>query len=209
MAFQIDHGCLWEFFPKNEGVQTLKISTLVAHGLNNPEACYQSLNVILFRQVSSSNCISQRSILIIFLSMRSKVSAKGSATLTHSRVQQWASQAVELWGLADIYVELRTLKRYVFVIKIGRKSLLLLHVWKCCGKNLLRLHSKHAHYVCWSPKCNNSPKCNKVLNVITFGPKCNKVLNVITFSPKCNKPLMQSFNSCSALLLWRTSTLIC
>ena len=48
-----------------------------------------------------------------------------------------------------------------------------------------------------------------VLNVITFGPKCNKVLNVITFSPKCNKPLMQSFNSCSALLLWRTSTLIC
>ena len=62
---------------------------------------------------------------------------------------------------------------------------------------------------CWSPKCNNCPKCNKVLNVITFGPKCNKVLNVITFSPKCNKPLMQSFNSCSALLLWRTSTLIC
>ena len=49
----------------------------------------------------------------------------------------------------------------------------------------------------------------EVLNVITFGPKCNKVLNVITFSPKCNKPLMQSFNSCSALLLWRTSTLIC
>ena len=53
--------------------------------------------------------------------MRSKVTAKGSATLTHSRVQQWDSQAVELWGLADIYVELWTLKRYVFVIKIGRK----------------------------------------------------------------------------------------
>ena len=43
---------------------------------------------------------------------------------------------------------------------------------------------------CWSPKCNNCPKCNKVLNVITFGPKCNKILNVITFSPKCNKPPM-------------------
>ena len=52
-------------------------------------------------------------------------------------------------------------------------------------------------------------KCNKVLNVITFGPKCNKVLNVITFSPKCNKPPMKSFDSCSALLLWRTSTMIC
>ena len=25
------------------------------------------------------------------------------------------------------------------------------------------------------------PKCNKILNVITFHPKCNKVLNVITF----------------------------
>ena len=35
----------------------------------------------------------------------------------------------------------------------------------------------------------NGPKCNKVLNVITFCPKCNKVLNVITFCPKCNKLL--------------------
>ena len=35
----------------------------------------------------------------------------------------------------------------------------------------------------------NDPKCNKVLNVITFCPKCNKVLNVITFCPKCNKLL--------------------
>ena len=52
-----------------------------------------------------------------------------------------------------------------------------------------------------SPKCNNFPKCNKVLNVIKFGPKCNKVLNAITFSPKCNKPPMQSFNSFNALLL--------
>ena len=25
----------------------------------------------------------------------------------------------------------------------------------------------------------NDPKCNKVLNVITFCPKCNKVVNVI------------------------------
>ena len=25
----------------------------------------------------------------------------------------------------------------------------------------------------------NVPKCNKVLNVITFGPKCNKVLNLV------------------------------
>ena len=24
------------------------------------------------------------------------------------------------------------------------------------------------------PKCNNCPKCNKFLSVITFGPKCNK-----------------------------------
>ena len=32
----------------------------------------------------------------------------------------------------------------------------------------------------------NGPKCNKVINVITFCPKCNKVLNVITFCPKCN-----------------------
>ena len=32
----------------------------------------------------------------------------------------------------------------------------------------------------------NDPKCNKVLNVITFCPKCNKVLNVITLCPKCN-----------------------
>ena len=51
--------------------------------------------------------------------------------------------------------------------------------------------------------------CVEVLNVITFGPKCNKVLNVITFSPKCNKPPMKSFDSCSALLLWQTSTMIC
>ena len=35
----------------------------------------------------------------------------------------------------------------------------------------------------------NDPKCNKVLNVITFCPKCNKVLNVITICPKCNKLL--------------------
>ena len=35
----------------------------------------------------------------------------------------------------------------------------------------------------------NGPKCNKVLNVITFCPKCNKVLNVITICPKCNKLL--------------------
>ena len=55
--------------------------------------------------------------------------------------------------------------------------------------------------LCCSPKCNNCPKCNKVLNVITFGPKCNKVLNVITFGPKCNKPPMQSYNCASALLL--------
>ena len=47
---------------------------------------------------------------------------------------------------------------------------------------------------CRSPKCNNYPKCNKVLNVITVGPKCNKALNVITFGPKCNKAPMQSFN---------------
>ena len=74
------------FFPKTKG--RIKISTLVTCGLNNPEACHQSLNVILFRQVSSSNHISQRSISIIFLSMRSGVSAKGSATLAHSRVQR-------------------------------------------------------------------------------------------------------------------------
>ena len=42
---------------------------------------------------------------------------------------------------------------------------------------------------CWSPKCNNCPKCNKVLNVITFGPKCNKALNVISL--QCN-PLTPS-----------------
>ena len=35
----------------------------------------------------------------------------------------------------------------------------------------------------------NDPKCNKVLNVITFCRKCNKVLNVITICPKCNKLL--------------------
>ena len=75
-------------FSQNEGVQAIKISTLVTCGLNNPEACYQSFNVILLRQVSSSNRISQRSISIIFLSMRSRVSAKGSATLAHSRVQR-------------------------------------------------------------------------------------------------------------------------
>ena len=32
-------------------------------------------------------------------------------------------------------------------------------------------------------------KCNKLLNVITFGLKCNKLLNVITFGLKCNKLL--------------------
>ena len=51
-----------------------------------------------------------------------------------------------------------------------------------------------ARITCRSPKCNNYPKCNKVLNVITVGPKCNKALNVITFGPKCNKAPMQSFN---------------
>ena len=29
-------------------------------------------------------------------------------------------------------------------------------------------------------------KCNKLLNVITFGLKWNKLLNVITFGLKCN-----------------------
>ena len=38
------------------------------------------------------------------------------------------------------------------------------------------------------PKCNNCPKCNKILNVIIFGPKCNKLS-------------MQSFNCGGALLL--------
>ena len=42
----------------------------------------------------------------------------------------------------------------------------------------------HYREPCWSPKCNNCPKCNKVLNVITFVPKCNKVLNVISL--QCN-----------------------
>ena len=57
---------------------------------------------------------------------------------------------------------------------------------------------------CWSPKWNNCPKCNKVLNVITFGPKCNKALNVITFGPKCNKPPMQSFNCANIeMLKWQ------
>ena len=58
--------------------------------------------------------------------------------------------------------------------------------------------------VCWRLKCNNCPKCNKVLNVIPLGlcvcwrlkcnncPKCNKVLNVIPLGPKCNKPPIQS-----------------
>ena len=32
---------------------------------------------------------------------------------------------------------------------------------------------------------NNFPKCNKVLNVKTFGPICNKVLNVISL--QCNR----------------------
>ena len=27
------------------------------------------------------------------------------------------------------------------------------------------------------------PRCNKILDVITFHPKCNKVLNVIAFGP--------------------------
>ena len=76
------------FFSKNEVVQAIKISTLVTCGLNNPEACYQSLNVIIIRQLSSSNRISQSSNLILVLSMRSRVTAKRSATLTHSRVQR-------------------------------------------------------------------------------------------------------------------------
>ena len=79
-------------FSQNEGVQAIKISTLVTCGLNNPEACYQSFNVILLRQVSSSNPISQRSISIIFLSMRSRVSAKGSATLPHKQLNYEVSQ---------------------------------------------------------------------------------------------------------------------
>ena len=39
---------------------------------------------------------------------------------------------------------------------------------------------------CWKPKFNNCPKCNKVLNVITFGRICDK-------------PPVQSLNSASAL----------
>ena len=57
--------------------------------------------------------------------------------------------------------------------------------------------------VCWSPKCNNCTKCNKVQNVITFGPKCNQALNVIMFGPKCNKPPMQSFNCANIEVLKR------
>ena len=51
------------------------------------------------------------------------------------------------------------------------------------------------------PKCYNCPKCNKVLDVITFSPKCSKVLNVITFGPKWNKPSMQSFNCSNAVIV--------
>ena len=53
-----------------------------------------------------------------------------------------------------------------------------------------RQRKKHA---CWSPKCNNCPKCNKVLNVITFDPKCNKLLNVISL--QCNR-LTPSVHCC-------------
>ena len=63
------------------------------------------------------------------------------------------------------------------------------------------VYSSCPMFGCWSPKCNNCPKCNKVLNVIIFGPKCNKALNVITFGPKCNKPPMQSFNCANIEML--------
>ena len=55
---------------------------------------------------------------------------------------------------------------------------------------------------CWSPKCNNFPKCNKVLNVITFGPKCNKALNVISL--QCN-PLTPSVRT---LARWSESCVL-
>ena len=60
----------------------------------------------------------------------------------------------------------------------------------------MRIRAAKKDDFCWRPKCNNFPKCNNVLNVIAFGPKSNKLT-------------MQSFNSFSALLLWRTSTIRC
>ena len=69
---------------------------------------------------------------------------------------------------------------------------------------MLKGYSPCQHSLFWSPKCNNCPKCNKVLYVITFGPKHNKVLNVITFGPKCNKPPMKSFNCTNIeMLKWQ------
>ena len=49
----------------------------------------------------------------------------------------------------------------------------------------------------------NDPKCNKVLNVITFCPKCNKVLIVITFCPKCNKLVANYSNYSNKRRIWR------
>ena len=68
MAFQIGRVCLMSlrmFSQKRRSTDHEDFNSCY-RGLNNPEACYQSLNVTLFRQVSSSNRISHRSIFIIF-----------------------------------------------------------------------------------------------------------------------------------------------
>ena len=38
----------------------------------------------------------------------------------------------------------------------------------------------------------NGPKCNKVLNVITFGAKCNKLLRVISLDLKSIEVMLSS-----------------
>lgn len=55
-------------------------------------------------------------------------------------------------------------------------------------------YSKHFFYRLAVESLNliNGPRCNEVLNVITFGAKCNKLLRVITLDLKSIEVMLSS-----------------
>ena len=120
-------------FPKNEGVQTTKISTYVTCGLNNPEACYQSLHVILFRQVSSYNRISQKSIWIIFFWVCAVRLLLKEVKLYIIYLFNGEPHKQFNYGVSQICTWSYGPWKDTSLLS------LLLHVWKCSEKNLLRL----------------------------------------------------------------------
>ena len=156
-------------FPKNEGVQTTKISTYVTCGLNNPEACYQSLHVILFRQVSSYNRISQKSIWIIFFWVCAVRLLLKEVKLYIIHLFNGEPQKQFNYGVSQICTWSYGPWKDTSLLS------LLLHVWKCSEKNLLRLHrgSIPFTYVAVRLTCCDLWPCYSSYALNLWGNRCN------------------------------------